>query len=318
MTDTFTRFHKQAQERVNSALEYALSHNEALGGIDTAMRYAVMNGGKRLRPTMTYAAFLATADSGSDNKAEADTALSSVPMRVDAASVALELIHSYSLVHDDLPAMDDDDLRRGKPSCHIAFSEATAILAGDGLQALAFEQLAACEDLTDSQHRRASLTLAQAAGPSGMVGGQMIDINAASLTGTTAKQVTKFTQVQLEGMHRAKTGALICAALEMGAICANATQQQCARLRRYGELVGLAFQVVDDVLDVIGDTEQLGKQQGSDQLLGKPTYPEMIGLESSQRYALELCTRAQTELSGMAGSTDILQQLATYIVRRVH
>lgn len=315
MIDTFTKFHKQAQERVNSALEYALSHNEALGGIDAAMRYAVMNGGKRLRPTMTYAAFLATTDSDSNPSSTVEAEpLSELPQRVDATAVALELIHSYSLVHDDLPAMDDDDLRRGKPSCHIAYDEATAILAGDGLQALAFEQLAACEDLNDGQHRRISHTLAHAAGASGMVGGQMIDISAAA----ASKQAIKLTQQQLEGMHRAKTGALICAALEMGAICANAHNEQCARLRRYGELVGLAFQVVDDVLDIIGDTEQLGKQQGSDQLLDKPTYPEMIGLEPSQRYALELCTRAQNELVGLAGSTDILHQLATYIVRRVH
>ena len=304
MTQTLPFSVQAYTDRINEALDaYSQPRDGCPSRLNAAIRHSLLAPGKRLRPLLVL---ISAEACGSNNE-------SALP-----AACALEMIHAYSLIHDDLPAMDDDDLRRGKPSCHIAFSEATAILAGDGLQALAFEQLAACEDLTDSQHRRASLTLAQAAGPSGMVGGQMIDINAASLTGTTAKQVTKFTQVQLEGMHRAKTGALICAALEMGAICANATQQQCARLRRYGELVGLAFQVVDDVLDVIGDTEQLGKQQGSDQLLGKPTYPEMIGLESSQRYALELCTRAQTELSGMAGSTDILQQLATYIVRRVH
>lgn len=316
MTEAFAVFHAQARERVDQALIAGLDAAGALGGIEEAMHYAVMNGGKRLRPTMAYAAYFAVLKAANG---EFSSQAPQLP-RVDAAASALEMIHSYSLVHDDLPAMDDDDLRRGKPSCHIAFDESTAILAGDALQALAFEQMASCASLKDHQFRQLSLCLARAAGAAGMVGGQVLDISAVGQADTMSKtpESTHTGIQQMEAMHNAKTGALICASLEMGAICADAGTEVRHLLKEYGQLLGLAFQVADDILDVTGTTEQLGKQQGADQLLGKPTYPALMGLEESQRYALELCQQAQQTLNKVDAETAVLHELATYVVKRVH
>lgn len=260
-----------------------------------AMQYSVLNGGKRVRPLLV----LASCQALHGNLAHAI-----------APACAVELIHAYSLVHDDLPAMDDDALRRGQPTTHIAFDEACAILAGDGLQTLAFEILSD-DSLTpgsDRQRLQMVLTLAQAAGASGMVGGQAIDLAA------TGKRVG---QDHLERMHRHKTGALISASVRLGALAsASATAAQLAALQRYADAIGLAFQVQDDILDITGNTETLGKQQGSDSQHDKSTYPALLGLEQAQAYALQLRDDALQALDGFDENADILRQLADYIVER--
>ncbi|MEM8498175.1 MAG: farnesyl diphosphate synthase [Pseudomonadota bacterium] len=309
MTDTFRHFQTAASQRVNRQLEERISALTAPATLRESMLYSVMNGGKRLRPSMTYAAFGLV--SGED--ADAINTETSAFSMADNAAVALELMHSYSLIHDDLPAMDDDDLRRGKPSCHIAFGEAMAILAGDALQSMAFEQLGDRSQLSDQHIALLLAEFARAAGPAGMVGGQVMDLQAIDVGPAGPINIE-----QLEAIHRAKTGALIQAALTMGAICGSANSATIERLRRFGELTGLAFQVVDDVLDITASTEQLGKQQGSDQALGKPTYPALMGLEAAQNYARELCELAIQELSELPGNTEVLAGLATYISSRSH
>lgn len=309
MTDSFTRFQSASSQRVNQLLEERISALSAPATLVDAMLYAVMNGGKRLRPSMAYAAFALVSDEDHDLMNTEGGPFSAV----DNAAMALELMHSYSLVHDDLPAMDDDDLRRGKPSCHIAFGEAMAILAGDALQSMAFEQLSQPSHLSDQHIALLLPEFARAAGAAGMVGGQVLDLQA---MGTEADGIIGIEQ--LEAIHRAKTGALIQAALIMGAICGSASAATIERLRRFGQLTGLAFQVVDDVLDITGSTEQLGKQQGSDQALGKPTYPALMGLEAAQNYARELCEQARQELTELPGNTEVLAGLASYISRRSH
>ncbi len=309
MTDSFHQFQAAASQRVNRLLEERISALTAPATLREAMLYSVMNGGKRLRPCMTYAAFALV----SGEEVHSMQADASVFSAADNAAVALELMHSYSLVHDDLPAMDDDDLRRGKPSCHIAFGEAMAILAGDALQAMAFEQLGDRSQLSDQQLALLLSEFARAAGAAGMVGGQVLDLQALDADPTASVNIE-----QLETIHRAKTGALIQAALTMGAICGSADTATIECLRRFGQLTGLAFQVVDDVLDITASTEQLGKQQGSDQALGKPTYPALMGLEAAQNYARELCQRAEHELSDLPGNTEVLAGLASYIASRTH
>lgn len=307
MTDSFTHFQSAASQRVNQLLQERISALSAPAPLLEAMLYSVMNGGKRLRPSMAYAAFALV--SGEDDGA---MKTGRGPFSaVDNAAVALELMHSYSLVHDDLPPMDDDDLRRGKPSCHIAFGEAMAILAGDALQSMAFEQLGDRSCLSDAQIALLLSEFARAAGPVGMVGGQVLDLQAIDTESAGAINIE-----HLETIHRAKTGALIQAALTMGAICGSADVATVERLRRYGQLTGLAFQVVDDVLDVTASTEQLGKQQGSDQALGKPTYPALMGLDAAQNYARELCEQARQELADLPGNTEVLAGLASYISGR--
>src|SRR5690554_2769755 len=240
------------------------------------MRYSVMNGGKRVRPLLVFASC---------------QALGGEIQQAYGAACAVELIHAYSLVHDDLPAMDDDDLRRGQPTTHKAFDEAYAILAGDALQALAFHAL--CDENlspVSSQQRLDMLKeLSNAAGAKGMVGGQAIDLSA---VGQIISQDT------LELMHRHKTGALIQASVRLGALASNhATKQKLEALDHYAQSIGLAFQVQDDILDVISDTKTLGKQQGSDIEHGKPTYPALLGLEEAQRYAQTLKQQALEALS---------------------
>ena len=286
----------QAQQRVEAQLLKALAGlNLADGRLADAMKYGLLNGGKRLRPFLAYA----TAQ-----------ALNGTWQQADAAACALEMVHSYSLVHDDLPAMDDDDLRRGKPTCHIAFDEATAILAGDGLLTAAFEVLAD-SPLPDGQRLQLIRLLSKAAGGAGMVAGQAIDLNHVGQSMTLA---------QLENMHRHKTGALIRVAVEMGAYSVQEAIEAnvLAALRQYAEAIGLAFQVQDDILDIESDTATLGKTQGADLALNKPTYPALLGLDGAKQKAQELVAEAQQALQVLPGDTSVLAALADYIIQRDH
>jgi geranylgeranyl pyrophosphate synthase len=260
-----------------------------------AMRYSVFNGGKRLRPALCFAA------------AEAVAATDANTARVAAA---LEIIHAYSLIHDDLPAMDDDDLRRGKPTCHIQFGEATAILAGDGLQSLAFQQLTELQNIPADHMVRLLSMLASYSGCQGMVAGQAIDL-AATGQGLNLDQ--------LKTMHRHKTGALIEASVLMGAIATGAaTEQQLAVLKQFAADIGLAFQIQDDILDVESSTEQLGKQQGSDALNQKSTYSSIMGLEEARTEATKLYQQSVASLDIFAERADPLRQLASFIVNRAY
>ncbi|MGB2119840.1 MAG: polyprenyl synthetase family protein [Porticoccaceae bacterium] len=260
-----------------------------------AMRYSVFNGGKRLRPALCFAA------------AEAVAATDANTARVAAA---LEMIHAYSLIHDDLPAMDDDDLRRGKPTCHIQFGEATAILAGDGLQSLAFQQLTELQNIPADHMVRLLSMLASYSGCQGMVAGQAIDL-AATGQGLNLGQ--------LKTMHRHKTGALIEASVLMGAIATGAaTEQQLAVLKQFAADIGLAFQIQDDILDVESSTEQLGKQQGSDALNQKSTYSSIMGLEEARTEATKLYQQSVASLDIFAERADPLRQLASFIVNRAY
>jgi farnesyl diphosphate synthase len=255
-----------------------------------AMRYAVLGGGKRVRPLLAYAAGEATA---------AD------PADVDAAAAAVELMHAYSLVHDDLPCMDDDTLRRGKPTCHVAFGEATALLAGDALQALAFGTLGS-SGVADAGG--ACAMLADAAGFAGMAGGQAIDLEAMG---------RRLPLDALTAMHRMKTGALIRAAVRLGGRCGRApSAADAAALDRYANAVGLAFQVVDDVLDAEGSAASLGKTAGKDAAANKPTYATALGLAEARRHAEALRAAAHDALASLGGPARRLRELADWIVVR--
>jgi geranylgeranyl pyrophosphate synthase len=289
----FTHFASQCRARVDNALDQCLPLAEDPTQLRAAMRYSLFNGGKRVRPILAYAAALAI-------KPEIDLTL------IDPIAAALECLHSYSLVHDDLPAMDDDDLRRGKPTCHIAFTEATAILAGDGLQTLAFDLLTNT-DLPAAIQIKLIRQLAQGSGVEGMVLGQAIDLAAVD---------HQLDLAQLETMHRHKTGALIRASVAMGAISAGADDKQLAALDNYAAAIGLAFQVQDDILDVTGDTTTLGKQQGADIARNKPTYVSLLGLDAAKTKADELYRQALGALSGFDEGAAPLRQLASYIVQR--
>ncbi|NML85028.1 polyprenyl synthetase family protein [Polaromonas sp.] len=268
----------------------------ALAGLDNAMRYAVLNGGKRLRPLLVMAACAAV--NGNEQAA----------LR---SACAVELIHAYSLVHDDMPCMDNDVLRRGKPTVHVRFGEAQALLAGDALQALAFELLTPDDDSVNSQTQaRLCRMLAQAAGFQGMAGGQAIDL---------ASVGVPLTSSQLHEMHRLKTGALLQASVMMGAACGAASLQAQNALRDYGAAVGLAFQVVDDILDVTADAATLGKTAGKDAAQDKPTFVSLMGLQASRQYAQKLLAQALASIraSGLE-NTRILQALADMLVNRQH
>lgn len=282
--------------RVDAALEKLfVAPREELTRIYAAMRYSVVNGGKRVRPLLAYAAC---------------EALGGEAERADGAACAVELIHAYSLVHDDLPAMDDDALRRGQPTTHIAYDEACAILAGDGLQALAFEVIGNAQlNPQDAQTRLDMLMiLTRAAGSAGMVGGQAIDLESVG---------RRIDQAALETMHRHKTGALIEASVQLGALASGrANADALEALRRYAEAVGLAFQVQDDILDVESDTATLGKTQGKDQAHDKPTYPALLGLDAAKAYALALRDQALAALEGFGDTAEPLRALARYIVER--
>ncbi len=259
-----------------------------------AMRYATLGGGKRVRPLLVFAA---GAVSGAD------------PGRLEVAAAAVELIHAYSLVHDDLPCMDDDVLRRGKPTCHVEFDEATALLAGDAMQSLAF-QLLAENPLADDPAVQLRLIqlFALACGSRGMAGGQAIDLAAVGKS---------LTLPELENMHIHKTGALIRASVLMGAQCGRALDEPSLnRLDRYAKCVGLAFQVVDDILDEESDSATLGKTPGKDREAGKPTYTSLLGIPGARTFAGELLADALDALSPFDSRADRLRQLADFIVNR--
>ena len=294
--------------RVEQALDQWVTA-DAPAGVDhgapaelvEAMRYAVLDGGKRLRPLLVMGAWEAVRCEGAALGQDVESAL--------RAACAVELIHAYSLVHDDMPCMDNDVMRRGKPTVHVKFGEASALLAGDALQALAFELLTP-ESQTIAGERQALLCrlLARAAGSGGMAGGQAIDLASVGMN---------LTECQLRDMHRLKTGALLEASVMMGAACGQASQQALSALQTYAAAMGLAFQVVDDILDVTADSATLGKTAGKDAQQDKPTYVSLMGLERSAALAQELLTQARSALaeSGLR-NTDALQGLADMVVNR--
>ncbi len=283
----------ERQRRIEDVLGRVLP-TEAAGAstLCRAMRYAALSGGKRIRPLLAYAAGEAT---GAD------------PGDVDAAAASAELIHAYSLVHDDLPCMDDDTLRRGRPTCHVAFGEATALLAGDALQALAFAVLA---NGGPRDGAPGCALLAEAAGSRGMAGGQAIDLAAVGATLSLA---------DLEAMHRMKTGALIRAAVRLGAACGRTgTASETEALDRYADAVGLAFQIVDDVLDVEGSTASLGKTAGKDAAQGRATFVTRLGLGAAKERAEALRVEAHAALAPFGSAARRLAELADWIVLRTN
>lgn len=302
MGDSHRTFVSACQERFESSFSRisvscfstASTKEKQSAKIFPAISYTLLNGGKRIRPILTFAASTAINSQTNDNT-------------LNHPACAIELIHTYSLIHDDLPAMDDDDLRRGKPSLHKAFDEATAILAGDALHSRAFELLADAPGLSAEQKVKMIKILAAAAGPLGMVGGQAIDIAATD---------TEITLSQLQTMHEMKTGALIRAALALGGIASDANEAQLTALDNYGRHIGLAFQVADDILDVEGDSTTLGKTQGKDAEANKPTYVKLMGLEGAKSEAKRLLNEAMTSLSCFGESADHLRDLARYIIER--
>ncbi len=287
---------RRYQQQIDRALDRWLPPlNAPPAMLHDAMRYAVLGPGKRVRPVLVYATGQAF-----------DAALT----HLDSSAVAVELIHAYSLVHDDLPAMDNDDLRRGRPTCHRKFDEATAILAGDALQALAFDVLANDVGLECSPARRIRMlsVLAHASGSRGMAGGQAIDLAAVG---------QRLTLSELENMHSHKTGALIRASVNLGYLASGSDDPTLeTRLDHYARNIGLAFQVQDDILDVEGETETIGKPQGSDQDRDKPTYPNLLGMETAKATARRLCDEAISALDCFGTSADPLRWLAVYIVKR--
>ncbi|NIX92550.1 (2E,6E)-farnesyl diphosphate synthase [Pseudomonas fulva] len=289
-------YQSACQARVDGALEpLFIAPTPELERLYAAMRYSVMNGGKRVRPLLVYAAC---------------EALGAPAEHANGAACAVELIHAYSLVHDDLPAMDDDDLRRGQPTTHKAYDEACAILAGDGLQSLAFNALLDphLSPQTDALRLAMVQALATAAGPAGMVGGQAIDLGSVGM---------KLDQQALAFMHRHKTGALIEASVRLGGLAsARADQAQLDALQVYAQAIGLAFQVQDDILDVESDTATLGKRQGADIARDKPTYPALLGMEAAKAYAIELRDQALVALERFDEKAEPLRALARYIVER--
>jgi farnesyl diphosphate synthase len=291
----FASWSRSAQERVETVLSQALSPVEISPvKLHVAMRYAVLGGGKRIRPMLAFAAGEAAgAPSG----------------RVEKVAVAVELIHAYSLTHDDLPCMDDDDLRRGKPTCHIQYGEATALLVGDALQSLAFETLSRPELHPDPAIQIEMVhMLARAAGSRGMAGGQAVDLDS---TGRPLELA------ELEFMHIHKTGALIRAAVLMGALCGGTLKAEVRDgLERYAECVGLAFQVTDDVLDAESDTATLGKTAGKDSAQGKATYLTLMSAKEARAYARELTDMALAAIAPLGGNARRLAQIARFVVER--
>lgn len=288
------QYRHRATEALDQRLPAADLHPNDL---HQAMRYAVLGGGKRIRPILVYSA-------GAAAGAMLDA--------LDGPACAVEFIHAYSLIHDDLPAMDNDDLRHGQPTCHKAFGEALAILAGDALQALAFQVL--CQDPTMRQSPEIRLqmveTLAQAAGSRGMVGGQAIDLAAVG---------RQLTLAELENMHIHKTGALIRASVLLGTLSQPTVMPATLeRLDHYAKCIGLAFQIRDDILDVIGDPIALGKATGADRALDKPTYPALLGLDGSREHTRSLIQDALTSLEPFGAEAEPLRWLAHYIAERVY
>ena len=296
-------------QRVEQALSQWVGTN-APAGLGDAMRYAVLDGGKRLRPLLVLAAHEAVCSGGAVSAAGAAShdAMADAALR---AACAVELIHAYSLVHDDMPCMDNDVLRRGKPTVHVQFGEAQALLAGDALQAFAFELLTPDNSAIPAATQAALCRLlARAAGSAGMAGGQAIDLASVGLA---------LTEAQLRQMHRLKTGALLQGSVLMGALCGPAEGAAYDALSDYGAALGLAFQVVDDILDVVADSATLGKTAGKDAAADKPTYVSLLGLSRAQAYAGELLAEAHAALarSGLP-DTRALAALADMVVQRSH
>lgn len=283
------------QQRINHFLAEKLNTTDSVGSpLVEAMAYAVLLGGKRVRPFLIYAT----------------GRMLGVPLeKLDHSAAAMEAIHAYSLVHDDLPAMDDDRLRRGKPTCHIAFDEATAILAGDALQSFAFELLATDPHLTDREKVAQVTELATASGAKGMCLGQSLDLIAEN------KAVSL---EELELIHRNKTGALILSSVMMGLNLSEYSQNLAIKqpLVNYAKAIGLAFQVQDDILDVIGETDKIGKTVGSDEHLNKSTYPKLLGLDGAKQKAEMLYQTALHSLEQLPFDTTALKELANFIVKR--
>ncbi len=295
MTQTsFQEWIHQQQQRAEAALAAALpAATLQPARLHEAMRYTTLGGGKRVRPLLAFAA-------GELSAAPAD--------RLDSAACAVECIHVYSLVHDDMPCMDDDALRRGKPTVHVQYDESTALLVGDALQTLAFDILSAPGLFADAQRQlRAIHTLAQASGSRGMAGGQAIDL---------ASVGKPLSLEELEVMHLHKTGALIRAAILLGALAGDIDDDSLRALDRYAKSVGLLFQVVDDVLDATADTATLGKTAGKDAAHDKPTYVSILGLAQSRQLAGELAAQAEAAVAGLGQRAQRLRELAHYIINR--
>lgn len=282
-------------QRVEQALERWVPL-QAPASLGDAMRYAVLGGGKRLRPLLALAAC---------------ESVNGHPGAALRAACSVELIHAYSLVHDDMPCMDNDVLRRGKPTVHVKYGQATALLAGDALQALAFELLTPQDDsVPEAMQAKLCALLARAAGQAGMAGGQAIDLASVGAT---------LNEAQLRKMHELKTGALLQASVMMGSACGAATEQQARALLTYGHAMGLAFQVVDDILDVTQDAATLGKTAGKDAQANKPTYVSILGMDRSQAYAQQLYAQATAALdASLLADTDSLRALADRVVQRVY
>jgi len=295
----FLALHKaRADSMLPKLLDVSLvATSDSMLELHSAMRYAVTNGGKRIRPTLSYATANALG----------------VPLdAIDVPACSIEMVHAYSLVHDDLPAMNNDDLRRGLPTCHKKFGEAMAILAGDALQALAFTVLSQHEDERLSSENKIHMIqlLGEASGAAGMAVGQAIDLAAVGKTIPLA---------QLEEMHRHKTGMLIRASIMMSTLIGPGPDPDVsARLSRFADEIGLLFQIVDDILDVVSDTETLGKPQGADNALNKPTYPALLGLEGAKKHAKLTHEQALEQLEGLGDRFDELRQISTFIIERTY
>lgn len=287
---------EETRKRIDGFLEsYFKNFSCPSTRLGQAMHYAVMGGGKRIRPLLVYA----SAELGADDLAAPD---------LDACAAALEAFHTYSLVHDDLPCMDDDDLRRGRATVHKAFDEATAMLVGDALQTLSFSFILE-SGLSENKKNRIMASLALAGGAKGMVSGQAIDLESVGLT---------LSQGQLEIMHRLKTGALIAASIEIGAIAAGVKPEDCERLKRFSALLGLGFQVIDDILDATSSTQILGKTAGKDAASDKPTFVTLLGLDQSKAYAQRLYQEILDELAVWGENAGLLKLLAHKVMHRDH
>jgi farnesyl diphosphate synthase len=295
LSDSTSVWLQRSTERVDQAILKSFDDQvSAASGLKTAMHYAATGGGKRVRPLLIYATASLTGKE-----------LDQVP-GVDACAVAVELFHTYSLVHDDLPCMDNDDLRRGRPTVHKAFDEASALLVGDALQTMAF-QLIAQSALNDAQKVQVITSLSTAGGMAGMAGGQAIDL------ASVGKQLK---QNELEQMHRLKTGALLRAAVQIGAITVNLNEQEKKSLDIFASSLGLAFQVVDDVLDASSDSQTLGKTAGKDAAANKPTFVSLMGLDGAREFARQLHQEALDSLGIWGDNADLLRAIASKVVNR--
>ena len=289
-------FFEPFRSKINETLQTLLATQTDLDSrLSKAIQYSTLSGGKRIRPILT----LATAQ-----------CFGTPIEKAIVPACAVELIHAYSLIHDDLPAMDNDDLRRGLPTCHKAFDDATAILAGDALQSMAFEALASIDHISADHRLNMIRLLAKSSGPTGMVLGQAIDFD------SVGKNITL---VMLENMHRHKTGALIEASILLGAHCNESTlsELEISSLKQYADAIGLAFQVKDDILDVVSDTQTLGKMQGADAALNKPTYPSLLGLSGARDKLQSLHETALDSLAKLSGrDSTALSQISHFIINR--